>query len=64
MSAHNLKCFMWFILFLVDTILLYIGLRVGWFEQELFYKILMLVTSAFSIWQIFQIKDVNVSINK
>lgn len=64
MSAHNLKCFMWFILFLVDTILLCIGLRLGWFEQELFYKILMLVTTAFSIWQIFQVKDVNVSINK
>lgn len=55
---------MWFILFLVDTILLCIGLRLGWFEQELFYKILMLVTTAFSIWQIFQVKDVNVSINK
>lgn len=58
MSAHNLKCFMWFILFLVDTILLCVGLRLGWFEQELFYKILIFVTSAFTILQIFQVKDV------
>ena len=64
MSAHNLKCFMWFILFLVDTVVMQVGIHLDWFNYETFSSILMLVTSFAAIWQIFKVKDVDVSIDK